>query len=272
MHPRGLQKNEKIQAAARKVAAENRALRELLREKGVDEDEIATRVGGDTQDPRTPTSLSCSNPSANCCCTRFSTSSPSSCPPSSSCGAASASTSSLRPTDPPSSLEVGSNLTDDSLLSALVSLSPIIPAVMPSSLVQPTSDAAQHSDILSLVEGASLFSAPAPNVITPPCPCEADSFLYPEAEDSHTSTPCTIAYQLLQAVGLQPNREVDEIIINIELWGAFRAAPLFSFEGCRVENNALVHVLTKVLSGSLHVSALLCLHLHRCLAHEVQLS
>ncbi|KAL1704409.1 hypothetical protein EV121DRAFT_291373 [Schizophyllum commune] len=253
MHLRGLQKNEKIQAAARKVAAENRALRELLREKGVDEDEIATRVGGDTQDPRTPTSPSCSNPSANCCCTGFSTSSPPSCPPS-SCGEGSASTSSLRLTSPPSSLEVGSNLTDDSLLSALVSLSPIIPAVMPPSLVQPTSDAAQHSDILSLVEGASLFSAPAPNVTTPPCPCEADSFLYPEAEDSYTSTPCTLAYQLLQAVGLQAHREVDEVMINLELWGAFRAAPLFSFEGCRVENNALVHVLTKVLSGSLHLS------------------
>ncbi|KAL1755224.1 hypothetical protein FB107DRAFT_275076 [Schizophyllum commune] len=252
----GAERNEMIQAAARKVAAENRALRELLREKGVDENEITARVEVYIQDSGEPTFPSCSNMSANCCCTGFSTSSPSSCPPSSSCGAASASTSSIRQqeTSPPPSLEVGLNLTDDSLLSSLVSLPPMISTIMPSGFVQPTSDAAQHIDPLSLVEGSIFASAPASTNPTPLCPCEADSYLYPEAEDSHTSTPCTIAYQLLQAVGLQPNREVDEIIINIELWGAFRAAPLLSFEGCRVENNALVHILTKVLSGSLHLS------------------
>ncbi|TRM62380.1 hypothetical protein BD626DRAFT_60652 [Schizophyllum amplum] len=241
----GAEKNLQIQEAARKVAAENRILRRLLRERGVDEEQLANHIREDsacsnnhdaTSDGFSEASSSPSESpatAASTCSSIWSEAYSADAASLASLSAEGASTSKLPITH---AADLRLSYPDSGLPSASsVSLNVIL----------------QDQATVSL-DGSPIFlgNLQASSSIPPPsCPCEVDSGAFPAAEDTTSSTPCTVAYQLLQAAGLHLNRDMDSLIVTLDLWSGFRAAPLYSFEGCRVDNKTLVAALKKAFYG-----------------------
>ncbi|KIY44287.1 hypothetical protein FISHEDRAFT_78192 [Fistulina hepatica ATCC 64428] len=226
--------NTKIQDAAQKVAADNRVLRRLLRERlGVDEQDIDAYIRQSSESPPTPPTLkaSCCIASPTPCYQDLSNSPSIVCLHTAECAdCASTCPSSLEP--PSDSSLAESHIPSGQLdaqttyanlaVSSHAAISPLasVPPFTALSADAPDSDSLFQTTLdFALVMSQPLhgsqqppasqplltskpFPAPQPApAFSSSSPCECDSSFFPVADNMFHSTPCVVAFKLLRVVG-----------------------------------------------------------------------